>query len=281
MIRDLPRAAALFAALILSQQYALAQTTELVPHTELRICADPGDLPFSSKNGEGFENKIAQLIGQDLGVPVNYVWFPQVVGFVRNTLRAHQCDLVMGTVSGDPIMDTTNPYYHSGYMIVTRNDGGITAHSLADPSLADKKIGIIAATPPTDLLLKHGLMPHVTSYALAVDTRYASPPRALLQDIVDRKIDVGLVWGPVAGYYIKHDKLPLTAAFLDSEEGSPRLDFRISMGVRANEPEWRRRINQAIQHHQADISRILAEYGIPQLDEQNHPIPLPGDATSQ
>src|SRR5579859_7214709 len=219
MYRDLVRAASVLAALILAYESwapgASAQTAELIARTELRICADPNDLPFSNKEGEGFENKIGQLIGQDLGVPVSYVWFPQVIGFVRNTLRAHQCDLVMGAVSGDSVMDNTNPYYHSGYMIVTRSDSGIHAHSLADPALADKKIGLVAATPPTDLLLKHGLMPHVTSYALAVDTRYDSPPRAMLQDIVDHKIDLGLVWGPVAGYYIKRDKLPLDAVFLD------------------------------------------------------------------
>ncbi|MEI9983096.1 MAG: substrate-binding domain-containing protein [Aliidongia sp.] len=274
MTWNLARAASVLAALFLSQG-ALAQTAELIARTELRVCADPNDLPFSNKAGEGFENKIAELVGKDLGVPVSYVWFPQVIGFVRNTLRAHQCDLVMGAVSGDSIMENTNPYYHTSYMIVTRSDSGIHAHSLGDPALADKKIGLIAATPPTDLLLKHGLMPHVTSYALAVDTRYDSPPRAMLQDVVDGKIDVAMVWGPFAGYYIKHDHLPLDAVFLDSEEGSNRLDFHIAMGVRANEPEWRRRVNQAIDHNQAEIAKILAEYGVPQLDEQGHPIAAP------
>jgi quinoprotein dehydrogenase-associated probable ABC transporter substrate-binding protein len=264
--------AAFFLLLSLPTAGALAQTAELTARSELRVCADPSDLPFSNQAGEGFENKIAQLIGQDLNVPVNYVWFPQVGGFVRNTLRAHQCDLVMGAVSGDGIMEDTNPYYHSGYMIVSRTDSGLQAHAVGDPALAEKRIGLVAATPPTDLLLKHKLMPHVTSYALAVDTRYDSPPRAMLQDIVDGKLDVGLVWGPIAGYYIKHDKLPLTAVFLDGEEGSTRLDFRIAMGVRANEPEWRRRINQAIDHHQAEIAALLAEYGVPQLDEQDHPV---------
>jgi quinoprotein dehydrogenase-associated probable ABC transporter substrate-binding protein len=274
-----PALAAFLIAMLTPVAAAWPQTAELIARTELRVCADPNDLPFSNQAGEGFENKIATLIGQDLGVPVNYVWFPQVVGFVRNTLRAHQCDLVMGTVSGDAVMEDTNPYYHAGYMIVSRTDSGIGAHAIGDPALADKRIGLVAATPPTDLLLRHGLMPHVTSYALAVDTRFESPPRAMLQDIVDGKLDVGLVWGPIAGYYIKHDKLPLTAIFLDGEEGSTRLDFRIAMGVRANEPEWRRRINQAIDHHQAEIQTILAEYGVPLLDEQNHPVAAKADGT--
>jgi quinoprotein dehydrogenase-associated probable ABC transporter substrate-binding protein len=250
----------------------VAQTAEMVARTELRVCADPGDLPFSNKAGEGFENKIAELLGRDLAIPVSYVWFPQVVGFVRNTLGAHQCDLVMGTVSGDSIMENTNPYYHSGYVIVSRPADAITARSIADPSLADKRIGLVAATPPTDLLLKHHLMAHVTTYALAVDTRFDSPPRAMIQDILDDKLDLGLLWGPIAGYFIKHDGLKLNMAFIESEEGSTRLDFRIAMGVRANEPEWRRRINQVIERHQAEITQILVDYGVPMLDEQNHPI---------
>ena len=159
MNRNRAGTAALLAALL--SPTAWGQTAELIDRTELRICADPSDLPLSNKAGEGFENKIAELIGQDLNLPVTYVWFPQVVGFVRNTLRARQCDLVMGTVSGDGIMDNTNAYYHSGYMIVSRIEDGIAATGLGDPALADKKIGLVAATPPTDLLLRHGLMPHV------------------------------------------------------------------------------------------------------------------------
>ncbi|MDZ5645918.1 substrate-binding domain-containing protein [Nitrospirillum sp. BR 11828] len=257
---------------------AWAQTAELVSRTELRICADPNDLPYSNQKEEGFENKVAAIIGQDLKLPVSYVWFPQVMGFVRNTLRARQCDLVMGTVAGDPLMDNTSTYYHSGYMIVTRADAGLTATSVGDPSLADKRFGLVAATPPTDLLLRHNLMPRTTSYALTVDTRYESPSRAMLQDLVDRKIDVALLWGPIAGYYIKKEKLPLRAAFLDPEGEGNRLDFRITMGVRANEPEWRRTVDQALRRHRAEVDTLLAEYGIPLLDEENKPIPgtLPG-----
>jgi quinoprotein dehydrogenase-associated probable ABC transporter substrate-binding protein len=264
------RRGAALAALLLGGSVA-AETPELVSRTELEVCADPNNLPFSNQKGEGFENKIAALIGEDLKLPVTYVWFPQVVGFVRNTLRDHKCDLVMGAVSGDAIMETTNPYYHSGYMIVSRAGDGITAHEIGDPALAGKKIGLIAATPPTDLLVAHDMMDHVTSYALAVDTRFDAPSRAMLQDIVDGKIDVGLLWGPFAGYYIKHDGLKLKAAFL-TDTGRVRLDYHIAMGVRANEPEWRRRINQAISREKPAIDRILADYGIPELDEQNAPI---------
>jgi quinoprotein dehydrogenase-associated probable ABC transporter substrate-binding protein len=248
---------------------AQAQVADLVPRTALRVCADPSDLPFSDDKKEGFENKIADIIGQDLGVPVTYVWFPRIGAFARQTLQKRQCDLVMGTVSGDDEMDTTTPYYHSAYMIVSRADAGIAATAIGDPVLADKKIGLVAATPPTDLMVRHDLMARVTSYSLSVDSRFESPARQLVQDIVDRKIDIGLLWGPIAGYYISHEHLPLKAVFLSAEPDSARLDYHIAMGMRAGEPEWRRRVNQAIQHRQAEIEAVLADYGIPLLDEQN------------
>ncbi len=251
---------------------ANAQRAELIDRTALRVCADPRNLPFSNEAGEGFENKVAQIIGADLNLPVSYLWFPQVTGFVRNTLRARECDLVMGAVSGDGIMDSTNPYYHTGYMMVTRTADHIDSHAVADPALKDKRFGVIAATPPTDLLVRHQLMDHVTPYSLRVDTRISNPPRAMLQDLVDDKIDVALVWGPAAGYAIHHDHLPLTAVFIDPEPNAPRLDYRIAMGVRANEPEWRRRINQAIGKHKDEIATVLDDYGIPMLDDQDRPV---------
>lgn len=264
----------IFAALgvLLAGAPVQAQRAELISRSELRVCADPHNLPYSNQAREGFENKIAEIIGADLDLPVSYVWFPQVTGFVRNTLRARECDLIMGTVSGDGIVDSTNPYYHTGYMLVTRTADGITARSVGDPALASKKFGVIAATPPTDLLLRHNLMGQVRAYSLRVDTRISNPPRAMLQDLVDGVIDIALIWGPPAGYAITHEHLPLTATFIEPEPDAPRLDYRIAMGVRANEPEWRRRINQAIGKHRPEIAAILAEYGVPLLNE-------PGQAT--
>ena len=254
------------AIVVLGAVPAYAQRAELIARTALRVCADPNNLPYSNQAEEGFENRIAAIVGADLGLPVSYVWFPQVTGFVRNTLRAHECDLVMGTVTGDSVMDSTNPYYHTGYMIVTRTADGLTAQRVDDPALAGKRFGIIAATPPTDLLVRHGLMDNVRPYPLRVDTRISNPPRAMMQDLLDGAIDVALVWGPAAGYAIQHDHLPLTARFLQSEPNAPRLDYRIAMGVRANEPEWRRRINQAITKHAVEIAAVLVDYGVPSLD---------------
>ena len=269
LIADALAAAALAAAVLAGP--AAAQRAELITQSELRVCADPRNLPFSNEAKQGFENRIADIVGRDLELPVSYVWFPQVTGFVRNTLRARECDLVMGAVSGDGIMDSTNPYYHTGYMLVTRTADGITATSVGDPALRDKRFGVIAATPPTDLLLRHDLMGHMSAYSLRVDTRISNPAREMLQDLVDGKIDVALAWGPVAGYAIKRDHLPLTARFIEPEPGAPRLDYHIAMGVRAGEPEWRRRINQAIGRHGPEIAAVLAEYGVPQLDAQGRP----------
>lgn len=243
-----------------------AQRAELISRSELRVCADPNNLPFSNEQREGYENRIAEIIGADLGLPVSYVWFPQVIGFVRNTLRARECDLVMGAVSGDTIMDTTNPYYHTGYMLVTRTADNITTRIVGNPTLSDKRFGVVAATPPSDLLLRNGLMAQMKAYSLIVDTRNSNPAREMLMDLAKGEIDVALVWGPLAGYAISRDKLPLTAVFIASEPGAPRMDYRIAMGVRSNEPEWRRRINQAITKNQAEITKVLADYGLPIMD---------------
>jgi quinoprotein dehydrogenase-associated probable ABC transporter substrate-binding protein len=245
-----------------------AQTSDLVDRGALKVCADPNNLPFSDEKKEGFENKIADLIGAELGRPVDYAWFPQVIGFVRNTLRAHLCDLVMGTVAGDEIMQTTNPYYFTTYVIFYRSDRGFAFENLDDPRLKALRLGVVGGTPPADLLVRHDLMPHTKPYALTVDTRAESPTHDMVQDIVKGAIDAGFLWGPIVGYYRKHDALPLTLVPLKSEPGAARMAYHIAMGVRANEPDWRRQVNAAISKHQPEIGTILRDYGVPLLGEQ-------------
>ena len=245
-----------------------AQTADTVDRTELKVCADPNNLPFSDEKKEGFENKIAELMGTELGLKVDYTWFPQVIGFVRNTLRAHLCDLVMGTVAGDEIMQTTNPYYFTTYVMFYRSDKGHTLAGAEDPHLASLRLGVVAGTPPSDLLVRHALMSHTRPYALTVDTRSESPTREMVQDVVDGTIDVGFLWGPIAGYYRKFNDLPLTLVPLKDEPGAARMEYHIAMGVRANEAEWRRRINAAILKRQPEITTTLRQYGVPLLNEQ-------------
>lgn len=247
---------------------AAAQTADVVDRTALKVCADPNNLPFSDEKKEGFENKIADLMGVALGLKVEYTWFPQIVGFVRNTLQAYRCDLVMGTVAGDEIMQTTNPYYFTTYVMVYRSDKGFAFKGVEDPRLASLRLGVVSATPPSDLLVRHDLMARTKPYQLTVDTRVESPTHQMVQDVVDGTIDVGFLWGPIAGYYRKHDKLPLTLVPLKDEPGAARMRYHIAMGVRGNEPEWRRRVNAVILKQQPQITVILRDYGVPLLDEQ-------------
>jgi quinoprotein dehydrogenase-associated probable ABC transporter substrate-binding protein len=248
---------------------ARAQTQgEILARTELRVCADPNDLPFSNDKGEGYENKTGEIVGRELNLPVRFVFFPQVTGFVRNTLRTRSCDLIMGTVAGDDIVQTTSPYYYSDYVAVWAADKDFTFAGFDDPRLTTMRIGIVGATPPSDLLVRHDLMAHAKPYALTVDTRYESPAHEMIEDIVKGDVDLGLLWGPIAGYYIKRDALKLKLAPIPNEPGAPRMDYHIAMGVRANEPDWRRQINAVIQKRQAEITAILRDYGVPLLDEQ-------------
>ena len=264
------------AAALPGGQGALAQaTSDLVAKDALRVCADPNDLPYSNEQHEGFENKIADLLGKDLSLPVQYVWFPQIVGFVRNTLRAGQCDLVMGTVAGDEIMQTTTPYYYTSYVAIFRNDKPVDFTNFDNPQLKPLHIGVVSRTPPADLLVRHGLMANAKPYALTVDTRYESPTHQMVSDVASGAIDAGLLWGPIAGYYIHRDHLPLTMTLLKSEPGAPRMTYHVAMGVRANEPDWRRLLNAAIHRHEPEITGILRNYGVPLLDEQGKPLSSP------
>ena len=254
--------------LILAGWPVAAQTADIADRSALKVCADPNNLPFSNQKKEGFENKIAEVMGAALGIKVEYTWFPQIIGFVRNTLQAHRCDLVIGTVAGDEIMQTTNPYYFTTYVMVYRSDKGFAFEGLEDPRLASLRLGVVSATPPSDLLVRHDLMSHAKPYQLTVDTRAESPTHQMVKDVVDGTIDVGFLWGPIAGYYRKHDELPLTLVPLKDEPGAARMKYHIAMGIRGDEPEWRRRINAVILKQQPEITAILRDYGIPLLNEQ-------------
>jgi quinoprotein dehydrogenase-associated probable ABC transporter substrate-binding protein len=260
------RMAAALAALLLAAP-ASAQTGDLVATDALRVCADPANLPFSNDRGEGFENRIAQLLGKALDRKLDYVFFPQVQGFVRNTLRAGRCDLVMGTVAGDEVMQNTNPYYHTTYVIAFRRDADIPT-ALDDPRMKTLRLGAIARTPPVDLLVRNGLVTNTRFFPLAVDTRHESPGADLLHAVAEGALDAALVWGPIAGYQAKVQGLPITLRALPTEPGTARMDFRITMGVRGQEQEWRRRINTIIRQQQGEIDAILREYGVPLLDAQ-------------
>jgi quinoprotein dehydrogenase-associated probable ABC transporter substrate-binding protein len=259
--------ALLLAAGLLAAPAARAQTGDLVATDALRVCADPANLPFSNDRGEGFENRIAELLGRALDRRLEYVYFPQVQGFVRNTLRAGRCDLVMGTVAGDDLMQNTSPYYHTTYVLAVRR-GAEVPERLDDPAMRRLRLGAVARTPPVDLLLRHGLIDNTRFFRLAVDTRVESPGADLVRAVAAGELDAALVWGPIAGWQAKAHGLPLELRPLPSEPGAMRMDFRITMGLRGQEPEWRRRVNAVIRQNQREIDAILRDYGVPLLDAQ-------------
>jgi quinoprotein dehydrogenase-associated probable ABC transporter substrate-binding protein len=255
-----------------AQAPGLGQSAELVdPHT-FRVCADPHDLPFSNQAGEGFENKLAELFASKLGEPTSYTYYPQVIGFVRNTLNALRCDVVMGDVVGDDLMQTTNPYYRTTYALVFKSGNGLDGiYTLADPRLKTKHIGIIAGTPPSDVLVQQGLMLLAKPYALTVDTRIEVPSQTMVNDIASGQIDAGVLWGPIAGYYAQRATPQLVVVPLLKEPS--RMDFRIAMGVRHSDQDWKRKLNRIITENQPEIDRILRQYGVPLLDEQGKLVP--------
>lgn len=265
-------AAGMAAAVAFSLPAAAQQSPDLVSQTELRVCADPANLPFSNNREEGFENKIAGLLAAELGLRVSYTWYPDSQGFVRSTLMKHLCDVVIGTVPGAEGMATTDAYYHTGYMMVTRPADHVPTTKVGDYRITGRRFGLIANTPPAALIVAHGLLDQVAIYPLVVDTRVDHPGQRMLQDIAAGRVDIGLLWGPIAGYYNAADKLGLHLAFLDPEDGRVRLDYHIAMGVRPGDVEFRRKLNGVIARDEAKITQILRDYNIPLLDEKNQPL---------
>ena len=254
---------------------------ELVDTSELRVCADPVSLPLSNDKGEGYENKIAELMAQRLGVKVAYTWYPNALGFVRNTLRAGRCDLIMGVVAADELVQNSNPYYRSSYVLAYRSADADRFADLDSPLMQLARIGVVAGTPVVDLLARKGLTSQIRGYDLMVDSRVEQPARQAIVDLANGELDAALVWGPLAGYWAERQPVPITIVPLKSDpRAGLRLDFRISMGMRPNEPEWKHRVNQLIRELQPQIQSILLDYGVPLLDEQDRPITAEGSAAT-
>lgn len=248
---------------------------ELVDPENLRVCADPSSMPFSNEAGEGFENKLAELVAEKLGrKSVQYTWFPMATGFVRNTLRLNRCDIIMGYPQGDELVQNTNHYYRSSYVLIYKTGSDLDGvDAISDPKLAGKRVGVVDTTPPGTSLARAGLMEKAKIYPLMVDTRFV-PPAAerMVGDLLSGEIDAATVWGPMAGYFVKNASEELTMVPLVKEEGSSRMSYRITMGVRPSDQEWKRTLNRLIQEHQGEINRILLDYNVPLLDENDQPI---------
>ncbi|MDX2265863.1 MAG: substrate-binding domain-containing protein [Hyphomicrobiales bacterium] len=260
------------AAAITTASSAMAQTetSNIVDTTTLRVCADPANMPFSNMAGEGFENKIAELVAAELKIPVAYTWFPMATGFVRQTLRAGRCDIIIGFAQGDELVQNTNHYYRSAWVIVYKTGSGLDGLvNLNDERLQGKKLGIIAGAPPGDVLAVNGLIGNARPYALMVDRRYESPSEQMVKDIESGAIDAGILWGPIGGYYAKKSATPMTVTPLVKETKGARQAYRITFGVRPHDQEWKRDLNRLITRKQNDIHKILLDYGVPLLDEND------------
>jgi mxaJ protein len=240
----------------------------------LRVCSDPNNLPFSNSRGEGFENRIAQLIARDLGTKVSYYWWAQRRGFVRNTLNAGKCDVIIGIPGSFELATPTRPYYRSSYVFVTRRDRKIRVTSFDDPRLHKLKIGVqmigddYASSPPAHALANRGMTANITGYMVYGNYADENPPRRIVDAVANREVDVSAVWGPTAGYFIRKSRVPLVARPVEPQFDLPFLPFvfDISMGVRRGDTALKDRLDAIIEKRRKEIDAILRDYGVPRLD---------------
>jgi mxaJ protein len=242
---------------------------------ELRVCADPNNLPFSNAAGEGFENRIVSLLAKDLNAEVSYTWWAQRRGFLRSTLKSGLCDLVPGVAAGMETLRTTAPYYRSSYVFVTREEGPKVA-SFDDPELRDVTVGVQLVgddgfnTPPAHALSRRGIVQNVRGYSLYGDYSEPNPPARIVKAVADRDVAVAVVWGPLAGYFAKREGAALKLTPVQPQIDGPQLPmvFDISMGVRKEDEALRHEIDEALQRRGSEIAAILAEYGVPRVDAE-------------
>jgi mxaJ protein len=244
------------------------------PARVLRVCSDPNNLPFSNRAGEGFENKIAELLAHDRHATLEYTWWAQRRGYVRNTLKAGACDVLMGVPTAFDLAQTTNPYYRSSYVFVARRDRHLDLRSLDDPRLRRLRIGVqligddFSNSPPAHALSNRGIIRNVVGYSVFGD--YSQPcPLAGIVDAVDRgDVDAAVVWGPAAGYFAKTRATDLQLNPVTPQADSPSLPFvfDISMGVRHGDVVLKQELDDFIARRRGQIDTILAGYGVPRME---------------
>jgi mxaJ protein len=240
---------------------------------ELRVCADPNNLPFSNEQQQGFENRIAELVARDMNAKLTYVWYAQRRGFARNTLNAHKCDVFIGVPSSLERVSATIPYYRSTYVFATRRDRHITLASFDDPALKTLRIGVqmigddFMNTPPAHALATRHIIRNVKGYSVYGDYSQPNPPARVIDAVANGDIDVAIAWGPLAGYFAQHEPVAL-----DITPVSPQIDlpflpfvFDISMGVRRGQDSLRDQLNAIITRRRPEIDRILDSYGVPRV----------------
>jgi mxaJ protein len=253
---------ALCAVLALAGRAAADETTEF------RVCGDPNNMPFSNEKLEGVENKLADVIAKDLGLTVAYTWWPHQRGVVKRVLNTRRCDVMLGIPKGyDPVL-WTKPYYRTGYVMVYRKDRGLKLKNLDDPMLKTLKIGVQVNTPPHDALGQRGIADNVVGYQLMFDSNAHAEeyPGRVVEDLIAGKVDVALVWGPIAGYFATKRAAPLEVVLLeDRPDSGNRFAFDISMGVRKGNNALKEKLEAALARRHDEIERVLREFGVPIL----------------
>ena len=242
--------------------------------SELRVCADPNNMPFSNREHAGFENKIAELAAQKLGKTLSYTWWAQRRGFIRHTLKAGLCDVVMGVPAHYDLVENTRPYYRSTYVFVSKRDRNLQLRSIEDPRLKQLTIGVHLIgddgnnTPPAHALGDQGIVDNVRGYMIYGDYREPDPPARLIEAVEHGDIDVAAAWGPLAGYAAKTSSVPLTITPIQGgEQFAPlRFEFEIAMGVRKGDHALRDQLNDFLAQNELEITALLKSYGVPLVE---------------
>jgi quinoprotein dehydrogenase-associated probable ABC transporter substrate-binding protein len=273
-------AAALAAALLLAPAGPAAAQDKPAPRSALKVCQDPNNLPFSNTNGEGLENRIAEVMGKALGLPVTYYSFPQRMAFIRNTLRYklpgqdYPCDIVMGVPVGFDQVAVTKPYYRSTYALVFPKGRGLDGVRSADDflkldpaQLKKLRIGVYDRSPASEWLTRHGLVDNGVPYPILSADPQQYPGEIIERDLSAGRLDVAIVWGPIAGYFAKRVQTPALAVVPLKSEPGVRFDYEMAMGVRHGEREWKEQVEQLLESQRPAIVAILQEYGVPLVDE--------------
>jgi mxaJ protein len=261
-------------AALTAMSAACGRQSDAKPTRKLRVCADPNNLPFSNARGEGFENRIAELLARELNAELEYTWWAQRRGFIRNTLKAGACDVVMGVPSGFELAQTTAPYYRSTYVFVSRKGGGPRVASFDDPALRKLKVGVQvigddgANAPPAHALSNRGVVGNVRGYTVYGDYAEDSPPARIIAAVAKGEIDVAVAWGPLAGYFAGRQPVALELIPVSPQIDLPFLPFvyDISLGVRRGEQAFKEELEAALERRRGEVEKILDDYHIPRVD---------------
>jgi mxaJ protein len=254
----------------------LLGSCNLVQQRHITACADPNNLPFSNRAGQGFENKLAEMIAADLHAKLDYVWWAQRRGYVRNTLNETKCDFWPGIGSNVEMVATSRPYYRSTYMFVSRQDENLSGLTLDDPRLKRLRIGVqmvgndATNTPPAHALARRGIIGNVRGYMLYGDYRKPNPPAEIVEAVERGDVDVALVWGPLAGFFAARSRVPLrlepvTPWFADMQWP---MQFDISVGVQKNNQKLLKEVDHTLTRRSGQIRALLASYHVPVVPGQ-------------